>query len=93
MAHGGRRPGAGRKKGQVTQRTQDGEAFARGLITDPDYVTALKARLRAGQAPHMETLLTQLAYGKPVERRVLEGNPDAPIQVQQVQYGDGHPAP
>ncbi len=38
---------------------------ARALVEDPDYVANLTRRLKAGTAPHMETLLFHYAYGKP----------------------------
>lgn len=41
------------------------KAFSREAIEDAEYVKALKWRLKAGKAPHMETLLFHYAYGKP----------------------------
>jgi hypothetical protein len=43
--------------------------IARNLLEDPSYVQSLKARLKAGKAPHLETLLFHYGYGKPKDTR------------------------
>lgn len=46
--------------------------MARRIIHDPTYEANLVERIRAGEANHMETLLWQYLYGKPVERVAVE---------------------
>lgn len=60
--------GPGRPKGSVPKATREVRDAARALIDDPEYRTLLAARLKVGEAPHMETLLWHYAYGKPVEK-------------------------
>ena len=65
----------GRPKGARNKTTQAIAALARGLtFENPEYIEALKKRLVAGKAPHMETLLAYFGYGKPVERLKVEDN-------------------
>jgi hypothetical protein len=60
--------GKGRPKGALNLATRAIKEIATGLLEDPDYQVSLAARLKAGKAPHMETLLHHYAYGKPLER-------------------------
>jgi hypothetical protein len=46
-------------------RKEDIRQIARGFIDDPVYLASLKARLEAGQANHMETLLWHYGHGRP----------------------------
>lgn len=57
--------GRGRPPGVPNKVSREIKAAARALVEDPDYVASLTARLTAGKAPHMETLLFHYAYGKP----------------------------
>lgn len=68
-----RPPGAGRKKGSLNQATTDVRALARGFIDDPGYRDKLAARVAAGEAPHMETLLWHYGYGKPKDQVEITG--------------------
>lgn len=63
----GHRKVGGRKKGTPNSATVEIRDFARVMLENPAYRTALKARLISGKAPHMETLLYHYAYGKPRE--------------------------
>jgi hypothetical protein len=60
--------GPGRPKGVVPKATREVRDAARALVDDQDYRAALRVRLKAGTAPHMETLLWHYGYGKPTER-------------------------
>ena len=39
--------------------------LARSIVKDDGYPQKLRARVEAGKAPHMETLLFHYAFGKP----------------------------
>jgi hypothetical protein len=71
---GNGRPGPGRPKGSVDYISREVRAAARAIVDDPEYRTLLIARLKVGEAPHMETLLWHYAYGKPKETIEVEGN-------------------
>jgi hypothetical protein len=70
---GNGRPGPGRPKGVIPKVTLEVRAAARALLDDPAYKDSLRARLNAGTAPHMETLLWHYAFGKPKETVEIEG--------------------
>lgn len=57
----------GRPKGAVNKATREIKEFAREVLEDPEYVESLKARIKAGEASHMEVLLAHYAYGKPAD--------------------------
>jgi hypothetical protein len=59
--------GKGRPPGTLNKVTREIKDAARALVEDEGYVSRLRDRLRAGKAPHMETLLFHYAYGKPKE--------------------------
>jgi len=66
---GERRPSkAGRKRGTKNKATQEIKTVARLMLEDPVYRRNLRARLRAGTAPHIEALLYHYAFGKPADR-------------------------
>ena len=59
----------GRPKGALNKRTQEAQELAAALIDgDPGYLEGLKRRIKAGKAPHMETLLWHHRFGKPKEQ-------------------------
>ena len=58
-------PGSGRKAGSRNHVTAGIRAIARSLIDDPDYRAALHARLKAGTAGTMESVLWHYGYGRP----------------------------
>ncbi len=63
----------GRPKGARNKTTQAIAELSRGLtFDDPEYVEGLRKRLRAGKAPHMETLLAYYGYGKPGDKLKIE---------------------
>lgn len=76
----------GRPKGAEGEKTRDIREFARQQLEDPEYVRRLSARLAAGKAPHMETLLAHYAYGKPKD--VVELNTPKPLLVDLVTEAD-----
>ncbi len=67
----------GRKKGTPNKKTraqrESIEAIARHLVDDPVYQRRVRARMLAGTAGHLETLLWHYAYGRPVETVVGPG--------------------
>ena len=77
---------AGKPKGALNHATRDIREFARECLESPDYVQRLRARLAAGKAPHMETLLAHYAYGKPKD--VVEINTPKPLLVDLVTEDD-----
>lgn len=79
----------GRPRGAVNKATREIKDAARKLLEDKAYQLALKRRLKAGKAPHMETLLHYYAYGKPRETLAVQG--DIPPFVLMVRQDDGLP--
>jgi hypothetical protein len=72
-------PRAGRPKGSQNKTTNEVRDAARAIVDDPVYREALKLRVIAGTAPHMETLLFHYAYGKPRDVLSLEGTNGEPL--------------
>jgi len=68
MARNGTKTGGGSRKGRPNKRTQDGEAWARAIVDDPQVREVLLEQAREGTLP-TEILKTLLAYafGKPPE--------------------------
>lgn len=64
----GHRKVGGRRKGTPNKATPEIREAARQLVEDPAYRVALRRRLIAGKASHMETLLFHYAYGRPADR-------------------------
>ncbi len=59
----------GRPKGALNKRTREAQELAAALIDgDPSYLEDLQCRIKAGKAPHMETLLWHYRYGKPKDQ-------------------------
>jgi hypothetical protein len=70
-----RRAKASRARGEVQglwASTRAVVAFTQKLLGDKEYQAALRKRIIAGEAPSIEVLLYQYAYGKPVERVQVE---------------------
>jgi hypothetical protein len=63
-------PRAGRPKGAPNKTSRDARLLAQSLVSDPEYVQKLKARLLEGKAAHMEALLWHYAYGAPPSKPV-----------------------
>jgi hypothetical protein len=59
----------GRRAGTPNRATQEIREASLELLSRPAYRASLEARLDAGKAPHMETLLHHYAFGKPREDR------------------------
>jgi hypothetical protein len=58
----------GRKKGVPNKATQDIKAMARAwTLEDSEWVDSARARMKSGNANHLETYLLQMGYGKPKE--------------------------
>ena len=66
----------GKRPGTANRVTVEAREAATLIVDDPEYRAALKARVIAGQAPHMEVMLWHYAKGKPVDR-VEQGGPGA----------------
>ena len=90
---GGRRPGTPNQVGREARE------LARGLLSDPDYLKSLKARLAGGQAPRVELHLWVLAYGRPrgeLDNAPEDAEPTADLAQLLEKLGEdptNHPAP
>lgn len=71
-AAGAKARAAARDKAGVWASTRALVTFTQRLLSDKDYQAALRKRIIAGEAPSIEILLYQYAYGKPVERVQVE---------------------
>jgi hypothetical protein len=69
-----KRGGPGRPPGVPNKASSEIKEAARSIVEDAEYVESLKRRVKAGRAPHMETLLFHYAYGKPKETVDLNAN-------------------
>jgi hypothetical protein len=63
----------GRKPGSVNKTTREIREFAQRMLEDPEYVAALKIRLKRGTAGAIEPLLYHYGYGKPKDTLEIEG--------------------
>ena len=80
--YGGKREGAGRKHGARNKRTQEVEAYARGIVEDPEVRAMMRQQAREGMLPApIVLMLHAYAYGKPVERVEVAGDEEKPLQV------------
>lgn len=61
-------------------------SLSQKLLSDPDYLNALKWRLQHGEAGAVEPLLYSYAYGKPREVISIEG-PPIPLVVDLLKHG------
>ena len=77
-----RNPGKGRPKGIPNKASLEIKAFAQQVLSSPSYVASLVKRLEAGKAPHMETLLSYYAFGKPKEQVEHSGEVSLPTVVR-----------
>lgn len=66
--------GRGRPKGALNKATREIKAFALEFLNSDDYMIAMKRRVIAGKAPHLETLLYHYGYGKPKDSIQLDGH-------------------
>jgi hypothetical protein len=64
----------GRPPGARNKATVEVRDAARALVEDEAYRERLRARLLAGEAGHIETLLWHYAYGKPKDELELLGD-------------------
>lgn len=62
------------KIGKIQAREQ--QVYWDQFFTSEDYRVNLKERIKRGKAPHMETLLHHMTYGKPKETLELQGSGD-----------------
>ena len=58
----------GRKKGTPNRVSAEMRTFLKSVIEDPEYQEALRARMIAGKAAHMEQLATYYVLGKPQDQ-------------------------
>jgi hypothetical protein len=65
---GGKQPGAGRPRGSVSQKTLEVQAYAKGVVEDPEVRAQILAQAQAGLLPPpVMTMLFHYAYGRPKE--------------------------
>lgn len=76
----------GRPKGIPNKASIEIKALAQQLLSDPDYLHALKWRLQHGEAGAVEPLLYHYAYCKPKETVAVEG-PPIPLVVDLLKHG------
>ena len=66
----------GRKRGTPNRASAEMKEFLRSVIEDPDYQDALRARMIAGKAAHMEQLAAYYTLGKPQEQVQVQTSPN-----------------
>lgn len=89
MAHGGARPGSGRKKGQASKKTLEIADKLKKLKCDPIEGMA-KIAAQAMKEGDMQIALTaykELAQYVAPKRKAIEisGNPDSPVAITKVE--------
>lgn len=87
MAHGGRRPNAGRKPGSVTKRTREiAEAIASdGDLTPLDYLTSVYRDPLADESKRIDAAKAAAPYvHAKLATTTLQGPDGGPIQTQAV---------
>ena len=65
----------GRKKGTPNRVSAEMRAFLKSVIESPEYQDALRARMIAGRAAHMEQLAAYYTLGKPQEQVQVQTTP------------------
>jgi hypothetical protein len=63
-------PRAGRPKGSQNKTGRDARILAQSLVTDPEYLGKLRARLIDGKAGDLEKTLWLYAFGAPPQHPV-----------------------
>lgn len=76
----------GRPKGTLNKATIEIKALAQQLLSDPDYLHALKWRLQHGEAGAVEPLLYHYGYGKPKETLEVQSAP-VPLVIDLLRSG------
>lgn len=77
-----RPPGSGRAPGTPNKVTREVKDLCRNLVTDPDYLEALRLRLLGGELNGtMETTLWHYAFGKPKDTVAIEGGKDMSLNI------------
>jgi hypothetical protein len=71
----GHRKLGGRAKGTPNRVSAEMRTFLRSVIEDPEYQEALRARMIAGKAAHMEQLAAYYTCGKPQEQVQVQTTP------------------
>lgn len=77
----GSTPGPGRPKGIPNKATQELKAFWTEFFASKAYQRNLEKRILQGKAPHMESYLAGMCYGKPKEQHEHTGEGGGPIQL------------
>lgn len=92
MALGGKRPGAGRKKGSTTKATQDVKALVDQIFARHDPIETASALLTCGNPGVIVKVwqtLIEYRFGKPTERHEHTGLEGAPMAVEHtIKFGD-----
>lgn len=78
----------GRQKGSLNKVTREIRDVSRQMLERPEYLRALQARLDAGTAGPVESLLYHYGYGKPKET-IEHSTPMRPVVVDLLQSGEG----
>lgn len=85
MAHGGKRPGAGRKAGSATTRTREiANAVAEGL-TPLEYLTSVYRNEEADESKRIDAAKAAAPYvHAKLQTTTLQGPEGGPLQVEAV---------
>ena len=80
----------GRKLGTPNKNSKRGTALAQETLLSKKYLKSLKERLYSGYANHMESILWQFAFGRPIDpntlaRAALEREREAASQKEAVE--------
>lgn len=75
------RGGPGRPKGVPNKATLELKEWAEKFFTSPAWRKSAEQRMRQGKAPHLETYLLQMHYGKPKEQIEHSGAGGGPLRV------------
>ena len=78
----GKKPGPGRPKGRLNNKTLEAREFATSVIDSPSYRASVQARAESGTLPPaIEAMLWHYSKGKPPEKIELTGEDGGALQV------------
>ena len=81
MANGGKRPGAGRKKGGINQEKLDIQQLIRETVDFREIIAAMLEKAKSG-SERAATLLLEYGYGKPVEIKKQESGDTFSVEIK-----------
>lgn len=96
MTHGGKRGGSGRKPGSRTAAQRAATDMASQVLAEVDQVELWKKLLRSKSEKIVLgalQYLTDRAHGKPAQRQIIAGDPNAPLAAKLVLVDAGQDPP